>query len=141
MPALELQALKVYAYQAYIDVATSPSTTGDDTRTAIAGAMDTVRSLSVGLKLSFARHALMVGMNQVETDACADSIGTFRLVLQVLDGVLANTSAWTAFCADNNAAADGDGSSQSMTGTSDYLLYAMKIKAQLAMVYAYTEMK
>ena len=138
LPTMEVQVLKVHAYQALIDVATQ-SDNMEEIKVTISKAMETVRDLSVGLKMSFGRNALQVGMRQIELDVCTDAIATFRLILQVLDGVLSNTVAWKAFCAEGSA--DGIEDGKTTRAISEHYIYVMKIKTQLAMVYSFTQMK
>ena len=135
---MEVQVLKVHAYQALIDVA-SQSDNVEEIKVTISKAMETVRELSVGLKLSFGRSALQVGMRQIELDVCADAIATFRLILQVLDAVLSNTAAWRAFCAEGAVVDSDDG--KATRAVSEHYVYVMKIKTQLAMVFSFTQMK
>lgn len=139
LPTPEVQIIKLHAYQALIDVA-SQSDKADEIRAAVTGAMDAVRELSIGSKLSFGRNALQVGMRQVDMDVCADAIITFRLICQALDGVLSNATAWKAY-AEGAVVSIENEDGKNNRAMSEHYVYVMKIKAQLAMVFAFTQME
>lgn len=131
--------LKVHAYQALIDVATKSDNIAE-IRSSVAGAMDAVKELSVGLKLSFGRNALQVGMRQVEIGECADAIVTFRVILQVLDAVLSNAAALKAYCAEGGGVSEPDDGRNTRI-VSEHYIHILKIKTQLALVFSFTQMK